>query len=268
MHELGHTLGLHHGGGDDINCKPNYPSVMNYTFQVPNLDPERPLDYSREQLPALYEFFLDESAGVGASSGHAVFGVNGAPSVVDATGPIDWNGDGGLKFGVNADINYILKADGNPLCSASPNETLYGQDDWSSLVYNFRLTQGFANGVADSPPATPPQELTADAALSAAEAADSDGDGVSNAAESVCNTMRGYVEGSTKYQNAKPQQRTSADARVDSACKTVGKISQSTNPAQKNGLIAAYKAKVDALRSDGWLTAGQATTLKEIGGIL
>jgi hypothetical protein len=35
MHELGHNLGLHHGGGfgifgDDTNFKPNYLSVMNY----------------------------------------------------------------------------------------------------------------------------------------------------------------------------------------------------------------------------------------------
>ncbi len=30
MHELGHNLGLRHGGMDDLNCKPNYLSVMNY----------------------------------------------------------------------------------------------------------------------------------------------------------------------------------------------------------------------------------------------
>lgn len=35
MHELGHTLGLHHGGADDINNKPNYNSVMNYLWQTP-----------------------------------------------------------------------------------------------------------------------------------------------------------------------------------------------------------------------------------------
>lgn len=29
-HELGHTMGLRHGGFEDLNCKPNYPSVMNY----------------------------------------------------------------------------------------------------------------------------------------------------------------------------------------------------------------------------------------------
>ena len=33
MHELGHSLGLNHGGRDKINDKPNYLSVMNYTFQ-------------------------------------------------------------------------------------------------------------------------------------------------------------------------------------------------------------------------------------------
>lgn len=29
-HELGHTLGLNHGGAEATNCKPNYPSIMNY----------------------------------------------------------------------------------------------------------------------------------------------------------------------------------------------------------------------------------------------
>src|SRR5262249_8443482 len=41
MHELGHNLGLHHGGGgirnndieDEPNYKPNYLSVMNYRYQ-------------------------------------------------------------------------------------------------------------------------------------------------------------------------------------------------------------------------------------------
>ncbi|MEX0759377.1 MAG: CARDB domain-containing protein, partial [Tistlia sp.] len=34
MHELGHTLGLGHGGPEDgNNCKPNYVSVMNYRYQ-------------------------------------------------------------------------------------------------------------------------------------------------------------------------------------------------------------------------------------------
>ena len=33
LHEFGHTLGFRHGGGDNVNCKPNYESVMSYTRQ-------------------------------------------------------------------------------------------------------------------------------------------------------------------------------------------------------------------------------------------
>lgn len=32
MHELGHNLGLRHGGNSDLNYKPNYLSVMNYLY--------------------------------------------------------------------------------------------------------------------------------------------------------------------------------------------------------------------------------------------
>ena len=45
-HEFGHTLGLRHGGGDNINCKSNYVSVMNYNHQFHN-PTTRVLDYSR-----------------------------------------------------------------------------------------------------------------------------------------------------------------------------------------------------------------------------
>jgi hypothetical protein len=59
MHELGHTLGLTHGGlyyttGSYVpsigaNCKPNFQSVMNYLFQVDLLD-NGTADYSEERL--------------------------------------------------------------------------------------------------------------------------------------------------------------------------------------------------------------------------
>ncbi|NHQ88206.1 hypothetical protein HA050_19045 [Iodobacter sp. HSC-16F04] len=37
MHELGHNLGLKHGGNEDTNNKPNYYSVMNYLYQLQGL---------------------------------------------------------------------------------------------------------------------------------------------------------------------------------------------------------------------------------------
>ncbi|HEX3012111.1 MAG TPA: hypothetical protein VHQ70_08805 [Syntrophomonadaceae bacterium] len=37
MHELGHNLGLRHGGVDHISYKPNYLSIMNYAFQTDGL---------------------------------------------------------------------------------------------------------------------------------------------------------------------------------------------------------------------------------------
>src|SRR5262249_6286456 len=56
MHELGHTLNLQHGGADDINCKPNYLSVMSYTRQIDGLPVDgRELDYSRAALATLDE---------------------------------------------------------------------------------------------------------------------------------------------------------------------------------------------------------------------
>lgn len=67
MHELGHNLGLHHGGADDTNFKPNYLSVMNYAFQQSGLimnASQGNFDYSRFNLTNLTESGLDEAIGV------------------------------------------------------------------------------------------------------------------------------------------------------------------------------------------------------------
>ena len=58
MHELGHNLGLRHGGTDESNYKPNYLSVMNYAFQFYGLiknNSQGNFDYSRFKLADLDE---------------------------------------------------------------------------------------------------------------------------------------------------------------------------------------------------------------------
>ena len=66
MHELGHGLGLRHGGiTGQPNCKPNYQSVMNYLFQVRGLINNlgvAEIGYSNQVLKALEEGNLNESA--------------------------------------------------------------------------------------------------------------------------------------------------------------------------------------------------------------
>lgn len=63
MHELGHNLGLRHGGDDDTNFKPGYVSVMNYAFQMSGITRggERGvLDYSRGTPVVVDDAFVTE----------------------------------------------------------------------------------------------------------------------------------------------------------------------------------------------------------------
>ena len=77
MHELGHNLGLDHGGPmsrdpfaqmqSEINYKPQHLSVMNYWYSYLNYVGQRPLDYSiyrGDQLGTINETLLDERFGI------------------------------------------------------------------------------------------------------------------------------------------------------------------------------------------------------------
>ena len=90
MHELGHTLGLRHGGNENVNNKPNYLSVMNYNFQDCDTPPNAAIglpggcDYSRlvqgALVPDLDELNLDECAGIGVGLGPINFNGNTTPA--------------------------------------------------------------------------------------------------------------------------------------------------------------------------------------------
>ncbi|MBJ7328622.1 MAG: hypothetical protein JHC95_01925 [Solirubrobacteraceae bacterium] len=41
MHETGHTLGLRHGGADDLNYKPNHVSIMSYNYSLTGVPQSR-----------------------------------------------------------------------------------------------------------------------------------------------------------------------------------------------------------------------------------
>jgi uncharacterized repeat protein (TIGR01451 family) len=144
MHEFGHNLNLRHGGADDINCKPNYLSVMTYTRQINGAPISgRPLDYSRSALPTLDEASLSEPAGVAGPVGDQT--AYGPPprQVAPADGPIDWNRDSDTgDSGVSADINNV----GIGGC-AGTGTVLQGHDDWANLRYDFQNSGDFVDGV-------------------------------------------------------------------------------------------------------------------------
>lgn len=177
MHELGHTLGLRHGGSDNITCKPNYLSVMNYLFQFEGAPViGRPLDYSRAKLNDLDESNLSEPDGVGGPPGSVTawydpYIVGIAPYTSAADAPIDWDDDGMAT-------NTSLRADITAGCKAGIN-VLTGFDDWSHIKLGFRDTTDFADGAHRS--ATRLDELTYTQAL--AQSPDSDGDGFKNLAD-------------------------------------------------------------------------------------
>jgi hypothetical protein len=115
MHELGHNLSLRHGGDDHRNNEPNYPSVMNYSFQTLGLrlnGADGTFDYSRFHLPVLNENALNEPIGLSGVAGTAGYGTRycsgGVQRIADnINGPIDWHfdGDGGTEASVAQDVN-------------------------------------------------------------------------------------------------------------------------------------------------------------------
>lgn len=162
MHELGHSLGLKHGGGDDVNDKPNYRSVMNYRFQYDGVpyrqrvsggavssasrDYRYRIDFSRLTLPALDESNLDENTPLRPSATNdsiegdveiPVVAYNCPPAptrrdviveAVEATTRHDWNCNGNRgDRAVRVDLNN----DGSL-------KELLGHDDWQKLTYTFQ----------------------------------------------------------------------------------------------------------------------------------
>jgi len=159
-HEFGHTLSLLHGGADNVVCKPNYLSVMNYMFQDAAILPNFKTDYSREALLDLVETNLDEFAGIqpeALDSDGAVIetkiGGEGSfltPLLVD-TGDtnIDFDRSSSIESGVSENLNFFDDIDA--ACeNSSTLTTLTGFDDWANIEIPFRDEPHYADGVHTS----------------------------------------------------------------------------------------------------------------------
>lgn len=122
-HEIGHTLGLSHGGDVDCHGKPNYNSIMNsryYGGVTLNCVPTSTytstgavLDFSSGQLASLDEADLDEFAGI-------CDGVD-----------VDWDNDGVLESSVMVNFNA-------PQLTAQCGgeyTVLDDHDDWGNIRY-------------------------------------------------------------------------------------------------------------------------------------
>jgi len=147
MHELGHNLGLDHGGRDALNNKPNYYSTMNYLYQLMGLGSNpRTLSVVERYLfdkkangfdwndvckleagPCSRDFRIDYSDG----SGHPLNEYSLNESDMIGRGSLgayaDWNLDGQLN-----DLSYALDLndDGN-------KTYLYDYNDWDNLILAF-----------------------------------------------------------------------------------------------------------------------------------
>src|SRR5262249_5472594 len=133
---------------DDINYKPNYYGLMNYTWAIPRAWDTAggwKLDYSRYALPTLLEYSLSEPVGIQGDPSVLV-PVGPPPSVLRPMGgPIDWDRRPGVDgVGLEVDINRVRSRQ-----SASPGDTLAGYDDWNHIKIGFADSPESADAVHD-----------------------------------------------------------------------------------------------------------------------
>ncbi|MFC6592728.1 hypothetical protein ACFP81_12465 [Deinococcus lacus] len=168
MHELGHNLGLRHGGFEDgPNYKPNYISTMNYAYQVGGvpLEPKRAdafehwLWYSaaapvRERYGLYTRCDIDNGP---CSSNYLIDYSDGSSTPIDENhvnehlgvgrGPVDmdWSLDGTIQSDVKADLTQDMDYSTGQAVPAPRYTVLRDFDDWSNLNLNFTRYWGGTN---------------------------------------------------------------------------------------------------------------------------
>jgi hypothetical protein len=121
MHELGHNLGLQHGGDTDTNYKPNYWSVMNYLYQLNGLDPDA------SSITAYQRWLLEK----GDPTRLGVSDLVGSPNKAQGQFVINYSS------GTSADLDENKLLESNNVGRGNADNTSYA--DWD---LSFSLTGG------------------------------------------------------------------------------------------------------------------------------
>lgn len=145
MHELGHNLSLRHGGGDDLNRKPNYVSVMNYLyspFGLPTIGHAEGDRYDYLVRCSINTMFQLTNPPTGSISSFVLDFSNGLSGDIDENAldereglgratskSVDFNCNGRPDAGYARDLNQDGK-----------KSVLTDHDDWSNLSLVFRRT--------------------------------------------------------------------------------------------------------------------------------
>ena len=165
MHELGHTLGLSHGGiytdcytgktvNDHVNHKPNHFSIMNYNYQLGGLQTgtdSYKIDYQEFNLPEIDEENIDESLGIDPLGATKDCGLmfnfrdfDGTTITDIAERAIDFNEDGvldyNLKYNLNGDKDEKTGEDIFGTLTATSNE-------WVNLKFTGGLIGGYGEDI-------------------------------------------------------------------------------------------------------------------------
>jgi hypothetical protein len=204
LHELGHNLGLGHGGLTNVNYKPNYHSVMSYSWQVPRYIggvsagllylPIPPTNmqtlyagswspwYSDTAFASVDENLLNENTTsmcggcTGSHAGHVVpvgpWGPWGYGYLEFAAGTgVDWNrngfpGEAPVTAGLNNPIPACVPTFCDPVSTCPLIDTcaLNGFNDWNNLLY-MGTGGNYSSGVSGAVVPTGPEMTFEDARM-------------------------------------------------------------------------------------------------------
>lgn len=137
MHELGHNLGLRHGGNEDTNDKPNYFSIMNYTYQLYGLS-----EIGNNEGDRFYQAIYN-------GNGNCHVALNKSYSTTDFIMDFSHGDAAALNLGsinetlglgqVGSDgVDYNCDGDVTDTAASIGSGTWTDYDDWSNIKLDFQ----------------------------------------------------------------------------------------------------------------------------------